>query len=176
MKLFDRIALLIKADAHGVIESIEERSLLLKQYLREAEIEVGRKNARLETVREETKRLQQALARQEEEIGGLDEDIRLALAGEKEDLARFAIRRLIPRRADVAALREQIEQRESEAQALAERLIGQQAQLESLRGRVRADLARDAEAAPGRWSSEVAVADEEVELELLRRRTEGGQP
>src|SRR5262249_49674437 len=97
MKLFDRIAVLLKADAHGVIESLEERSLLLKQYVREAEIELNQKRARLEAVREEEKRLREALARYEQEVRSLDEDIALAMAGGKDDLARFAIRRLLPR-------------------------------------------------------------------------------
>ena len=43
LRLFDRIGLLLKADAHGVVESLEERSLLLKQYVREAEIELNQK-------------------------------------------------------------------------------------------------------------------------------------
>jgi phage shock protein A len=177
MKLFDRIAVLIKADAHGVIESIEERSLLLKQYLREAEIEVSRKHARLEAVREEEKRLRETLARHEGEMRGLDEDIQLAMAGGKEDLARFAIRRLIPRREEVKALRAQIEQRNAEAQSLAERLATQQARLEGLRARVRAELSREPEPGSARWPAEAVVADEEVELELLRRRqSKGGLP
>src|SRR6266404_8392806 len=121
MKLFDRVATLVKADAHGVIESLEERALLLKQYVREAEIELNHKRARLEAVREEEKRLRDARTRGEDELRSLDEDIALALAGGKDDLARFAIRRLIPRRNEVKALRAQIEQRSAEAQALAER-------------------------------------------------------
>ena len=63
IKLFDRIATLVKADAHGLVESLEERSLLLKQYVREAEIELNQKRARLEALREEEKRLREALAR-----------------------------------------------------------------------------------------------------------------
>src|SRR5215475_5936843 len=105
MKLLDRIGLLLKADAHGVIESLEERSLLLKQYVREAEIELNQKAARLEAVRDEAKRLREALAHIEDEISALDEDVTLALAGGKDDLARFAIRRLIPRRQQAAAVR-----------------------------------------------------------------------
>jgi len=171
LKLFDRIALLLKADAHGVIESLEERSLLLKQYLREAEIELNHKRARLEAVREDEKRLHDALARCSEEIRALDEDIGLALAGGKDELARFAIRRLLPRRQEAAALRTQIEQRGSEAQGLAERLAAQQTELDSLRLRVRAELARARDAEPSApWRCETAVADEEVELELMRRR------
>jgi phage shock protein A len=178
MTLFERIATLLKADAHGVIESLEERSLLLKQYVREAEIELNRKRARLEAVRDEEKRLREALGGCESELHALDEDIALALAAGKDDLARFAIRRLIPRRDDAAALRAQIGQRGEEARTLSERLARQQAQFDSLRVRVRAELARatlpdTAAARP----CEGGVADEEVELELMRRRRgEGGRP
>src|SRR5512139_418603 len=171
IKLFDRIATLLKADAHGVIESLEERSLLLKQYVREAEIELHQKRARLEAVHEDEKRLRDALLRQEEEIRALDADIALALAGGKDDLARFAIRRLIPRRNELKLLRTHLEQRSAEAQAIAERLAAQEAQFEELRSRVRTELAHASELAGGApWPCEASVADEEVELELLRRR------
>ena len=175
IRLFDRIATLLKADAHGVVESLEERSLLLKQYVREAEIDLNRKRARLETLRDEEKRLRDALAHHEDEARALDADIALALAGGKDDLARFAIRRLIPRRNEIQALRAQTEQRRAEGQALAERLAVQQTQIEELRTRVRAELARDSDACASPWVCESAVADEEVEIELLRRRqVQGG--
>ena len=72
MDLFNRITTLIKADAHGVVESLEERSLLLKQYVREAEIDLQRKRARLESLREDEQRLDETLLRCEEEIRQLD--------------------------------------------------------------------------------------------------------
>jgi phage shock protein A len=175
MRLLDRIATLVKADAHGVVESLEERSLLLKQYVREAEIELNQKTARLEAMREDEKRLRETLARVDDELRGLDEDVSLALGGGKDDLARFAIRRLIPRRNEAAALRTQIAQRASEAQALAERLAAQQSQFDSLRVRVRAELARESASDPAApWACDAAVADEEVELELMRRRSAAG--
>jgi phage shock protein A len=175
-RLFDRIATLLKADAHGVIESLEERSLLLKQHLREAEMELDRKRARLEALREEEKRLGEALARREQEMRSLDDDIALALAAGKDDLARFAIRRLLPRRAEVEAVRAQLEQHGTEARALAERLDAQQEQLEGLRARVRAELALGCERAPSTsWLLEPVVADEEVEIELMRRRGSEGR-
>jgi phage shock protein A len=176
IKLFDRITTLLKADAHGVIECMEERSLLLKQHVREAEMELDRKRARLETIREEGKRLGETLVRREEEIRSLDEDVRLALAGGKDDLARFAIRRLLPRRGEVKALRAQIEQRDAEMRSLAERLKVQEEQLDGLRSRVRAELALGREpSAVAAWVPETIVADEEVELELMRRRRSEGE-
>jgi len=177
-KLMNRIATLVRADAHGLVESLEERSLLWKQYVREAEIELDRKRARLDAICEEEKRLRDRLAQQEAEGRGLDEDIALALSGGKDDLARFAIRRLLPRRKEIAALRAQVDERSAEAQALAARVEQQQAQLEALRVRVRVELAQSEDlAAPPAWMAEPAVADEEVELELLRRRRgpEGGR-
>lgn len=171
LKLFDRIATLLKADAHGVVESLEERSLLLKQYVREAEIELNRKRAELEALRDEEKRLRELLARREEESRAIDEDIALALGAGKEDLARFAIRRLLPRRNEVRALRARLEDLGGESRSFAERLGEQEKQLDVLRTRVRVELSREPErdAVPA-WLAETAVADEEVELELMRRR------
>ena len=170
-KLFDRIARLLKADAHGVIESLEERSLLLKQCVREAEIELNRKEARLEAVRDEAKRLREARARAEEEIRSLDEDVTLALGGGKDELARFAARRLLAHRHTVQTLQADLAVRDEEEKALAPRLEVQQAQFETLRARVRAELARRTDTCEASHPiGGGVVADEEVELELLRRR------
>ena len=177
LKLFDRIATLLKADAHGVVESLEERSLLLKQYLREAELELNRKRADLEGLREEEKRLRETLARREEESRALDEDVTLALAGGKDDLARFAIRRLLPRRNEAKALAVRLGEIVEESEALAGRLAEQERQFEALKTRVRAELARAPETdTSAAWLAEPVVADEEIELEILRRRraAEGG--
>jgi phage shock protein A len=172
-RLFDRIATLLKADAHGVVEALEERSLLLKQYVREAELELDRKRARLGALRDEEKRLREALALREDEARRLDEDIALALGGGKDDLARFAIRRLLPRRREAGVLRAQVAERAEEARALGERIEAQRNELEALKTRVRAELARRSEGEAPPWYGESGVADEEVELELLRRRQEG---
>jgi phage shock protein A len=181
-RLFDRIARLLKADAHGVIESLEERSLLLKQCVREAEIELNRKQARLDAVRDEMQRLRETLARAEEETRSLDEDVALALGGGKDDLARFAARRLLAHRHAVQTLQTRVAERQAEEHTLAPRVDAQRAQFETVRARVRTELARREDtgdrSAP---RCEVPVADEEVELELLRRRQahagrqEGGQ-
>jgi len=174
--LFTRITTLLKADAHGVVESLEERSLLLKQYVREAELELHRKQARLDAIRDEERRLREALERCESEARSLDEDVRLALGSGKEDLARFAVRRLLPRRAEAKALAARIAEHADEATTLAAQLAKQREQFEALRTRVRAELARE----PDRDDClgarvEAVVTDEEVGLELLRRRTaEGG--
>ena len=60
MHLFDRWTRMLRADAHGVLDRLEERSLLLKQHLREAEVEVACKRARIETLDAELTARQEA--------------------------------------------------------------------------------------------------------------------
>jgi phage shock protein A len=173
--LIDRIRTLLAADAHAMVESLEDRALMLKQCVREAELELNRKRARQEALADEEKRLREELARRREQLRKLDEDVQLALDGGKPELARFAIRRLIPRRDEVAGLAATIEQRAAEQRALDERIGVQAEQLEELKSRVRTQLIARAERTEDgtQWFSEPPVPDEEVELELMRRSGRG---
>ena len=169
-----RLNRLIQADAHGILESLEDRALLLKQHLREADLELQRKRARLATLDDEEQRLRDDAKRLEEAIHRLDEDTRLALAGDREDLARFAIRKLLPKRSEGAALDRRVAEIHAERETLAPTLAAQEAAFEDLRGRVRAQLAVDARGAAAEPCPEWRAADEDVEMELLRRRQPAG--
>jgi phage shock protein A len=171
MKLFDRMTTLIKADAHGVVDALEERSLLLRQHVREAELELLQKRARIEALGDEEARLRDELARCDKRVAALEEDITLALEGEKEELPRFAIRRMIPERRDRTALEAQIAEVGEARAKLAERLEEQESQYQSLRQRARTHLAEASRRGDDlQGFAPPPVADEEVELELLRRR------
>jgi phage shock protein A len=179
VSLARRIRTLLRADAHGLVESLEERSLMLKQYVREAELELVRKRARADTLAEEEKRLRDELGRSEQDAQEIDADVGMALEGGEEDLARFALRRLLTLRARTKVLRAEIAGRTSEREALEERLRDQEVRFEALRTQVRAELTRPdppschgADEGEEGWLGMPAVADEEVEIELMRRRSE----
>jgi len=175
IRFAQRLTRLIQADAHGIIESLEDRSLLLKQHLREAELALQGKRARLATLAEEEQRLIEDAKRLEQALLALDEDTQLALAGGREDLARFAIRKLLPKQHEAASLRARIDEIRNEKESLAPKLATQEAELEDLRTRVRNQLADDARATAGpELRPEWCAADEEVEMELLRRVRSGG--
>jgi len=178
IRIGQRLTRLLRADAHGIIESLEDRALLLKQHLREAELELQHKRARLATLDEEERRLGEDAKRLEEAVRALDEDTRLALEGGREDLARFAIRKLLPRRSEAAALRGRIEEVGAERDRLAPKLAEQEAEFEELRGRVREQLAHEARSGASEAPCpEWRAAEEEVEMELLRRmQAAGGAP
>ena len=177
MKFLNRLAVLVKADAHGVLEQLEERSLLAKQHLREAELELNHKRARSEALEEESRRLAEEAERVEAEVVALDADVELALAGGKAELARFSVRRLLPRRRAVEDLRRRIAEVGEERARLVQKLEEQEREFAALQRKVRARLAAIHDEDTARAVvSETPVADEEVELELLRRRSRSQAP
>ncbi len=171
MKLIDRVARLLRADAHGVVSALEERGLLLRQHLREAELEILQKRARVEALGIEAARLADEAERRQQRIDALDADVELALAGGKDDLARFAASQLLSERRDFAALEHQKAQVEETRTRVAERLTEQERTLDSLSVRARCWLAGRERAVHDEFAGLSRVADEEVELELMRRRS-----
>ncbi|MEE8580330.1 MAG: PspA/IM30 family protein [Myxococcota bacterium] len=174
MRLFNRMALLVKADAHGVMDHLEERTLLLKQHLREAELELTCKRARIEALEDEDRRLNKEVDRRRARVAALDQDVELALARGEEALARFSLRRLLPQREALQELRTRLAEIAAHSTRLCERLEAQEVELDELRGRVRARLAAAEREESSSVACEAGVADEEIELELLRRRAPAG--
>ncbi|MEN8182700.1 MAG: PspA/IM30 family protein [Myxococcota bacterium] len=171
MRLFERVASLVKADAHGMLDQLEERGLLLKQHLREAEIEIDHKRARLGALADEERRLMEEAEALATRVARLDDDVELALAGSHEELARFAVRRLLPGQRELGERRARMSELAEERQRLAEQLTGQEERFQALRVQVRARLARTTPAPCWDGAPEPTdVAEEEVDLELLRRR------
>jgi phage shock protein A len=168
VSFLDRLGTLAKADAHGVVDALEDRTLVLRQNLRDAAAELDRKRARLDAIAAEQKALEREHGQLGERLGELEGDVETALAGGADDLARFALRRLLAgrRRRAAIALRQQVlaeEQRE-----LAAALQSQQTAFEELEARVRAAIAQQLQGTTA--IVEEPVTAEEVELELLRRR------
>ncbi|HEX5067551.1 MAG TPA: PspA/IM30 family protein [Myxococcota bacterium] len=171
MRFIDRLTTLVRADAHGVLEQLEERTLLARQHLRDAEFELARKRARIEALGEEARRGEEELRRLAAEMASLDADVELALRGGKEELARFSVRRLLPKRRAAEALRRRRTEIDEEQARIADKLAAQEGELEELRRRVRTRVAEaHAEGGERYLVVELPAADEEVELELLRRR------
>ncbi len=169
MQVFERIGRMLRADAHGVMDQLEERSLLLKQHLREAEIEVARKRGSLDALDEESRLMADEGRRLEAEVSRLDEDVEIARSGDDPSLARFAVRRWLPKSNALRELFDQAQQLDQRRARLADKLECQEVDLAALRLRVRSALARP-RPEPVTQRPESVVTDEEVELELVRRR------
>lgn len=173
MALLHRLATLLKADAHGVVDAVEDRSLLLRQHVREAEMELHRKRARLEALEAEERTLAEEERRVEAAIQRVEEDIALALGSGKDELARFAVKKQLLLQRRRSEIQRRVKEDASERESLKETLSQHEAEFHELRERVKAHLARAAARDRGQdidLIGDPVVADEEIEIELLRRK------
>lgn len=175
MGLLSRLTTLAKADAHGMVDALEDKALVLRQQVREAGAELDRKRCRIEALEAEAKDLQTAAERHKQRMTTLEEDIELAIAGGKDELARYAIKKLLPLRHGMTGIEQHNNALADEKAELEARLAEQEAEFERLEQRVRGYLARhgiDGQGASAGTAgyADLVVTDEDVELELLRRR------
>lgn len=171
MRFWQRLGTTVRADAHGVIDGLEDQGLLLKQHLRDAELELQAKKGRLAALAAEQERLDQQRAALARDRARHDRDAELALQEGADDLARYALKQLLAR----DTLGERIDARRlllgKEQQALSATLIEQEAAFSDLSARAEAFLAQRRSAPDGSVLEARPVTAEQVELELLRRKT-----
>lgn len=177
MSIMTRFIRLWKADLHGVMDHMEDRSLLLNQHLREMEAALAEKAAALGRMTHALKDARLEDERCAREADRIEADLSAALDRERDDIARFLIRRLKPLRAHQEAIREELRRLEGDAAEADADLGERKRQYERLRLRAKAFF-REAEArrstgdAPGFMREEGfrEPSEEEVEIELIRRK------
>lgn len=182
MGIMTRVLRLWKADMHGVMDQLEDKSLLLKQCLREMETSLELKQNRMRKLERICEQIRNDLSVREKERVRLENDLDLAVRKEKDDIAKLLIRKQFAHKADSERLAAQLKQHEEQSQRLAHLLNEQQSQYEQLKikaaGYLRETEQPFGDADDAVWSSVSATrmpSDEEVELALLRYKETLGQ-
>lgn len=190
MAILSRMMRLFKADVHGVMDQLEDKGLLLKQYLREMEASLEDKAGRLKRIEQAIRQVENDLAQREGEVQKLDNDLDLAVRREKDDIARMLIRKRRSLQGSCEQLKLQLETQTRENRSLSETLARQRLQYDQLKIKVAVfrQQARpkgfddilafeDIVAPEGPSQAWRTPTEEEVELELLQRKEalqEGG--
>lgn len=177
MTIMTRILRLWKADVHGVMDQFEDKELLLKQHLREMENNLHHKEGRLKQISETSRRILRDLKVRQHEIEKLEEDLTLALTKEKDDIAKLLIRKLRVQQKHCEHMEQQCESLEKEQGQLSQLIEEQQLQYETLKIKT-ATFCRqteqtkfyDTNSASHETSSVYTIDDDEIELELMRRK------
>lgn len=175
MSIMSRMLRLWKADMHGVMDQLEDKSLLLKQCLREMETSLQQKQAHLAQLHrtcEQIRNDQSARAKEREKV---EEDIALAVRKEKDDIAKMLIRKRLALQTDGERMAIQLQQLDEQAQRLGHILSDQQGQYERLKIKTTA-YCQQAEQratvdADSIWTEPAGTgfaSEEEVALELMR--------
>ena len=167
MSWFKRLATAVRTDAHGAVDISGDETTLLKSHVRDAEEAVQRKRIAYAQLAAESARLCSERTRARADCERFDRDAKLALNGERRDLARYALRLLLRRQRVVDTVDRRVAQVAKEQKELEIVLARQQAALEELRARVQTYLSE--------WEADhfadgaEPITDEQVELELMRR-------
>jgi phage shock protein A len=177
MAILARIIQLFKADIHGVMDQIEDQGLLLKQHLRNMEASLTEKEMKLKKMSFLLDQSQQEHQKGERETGNLEQDLAVAIKKDRDDIARMLIKKLKPltrlqseRRDHISRLRHEIDQSHAHIQE-------QRIQYDQLRQKATEYFYRQEQqnwepirpAAPTGFRLN-ELSEEEVELELLRRK------
>ena len=183
MGIMTRFMRLCKADIHGVMDQLEDKGLLLKQYLRDMEEELGRKEAGLRKMVASRAQAQLDYEKYTQECEKLDQDIEAAIDKDKDDIARLLIKKLKPLAYHREELGRHIQTLAREISLFRECVEEQRLQYEQVQIRSKEYFHRvereQWEKTAATASSSVVTAEpseEEVELELLKRKeaAEGG--
>jgi phage shock protein A len=177
MSVFSRLFRLCKADLHGVMDQLEDKGLLLKQYLREMEESLRHKEVRMGQIVRAGEQIQRALARYNEESLKLEQDLELAVGKGKDEIARMLIRKRRTLHSGSGQMQRQLETLTEEQSQVAGTLEKQRCQYDQLKAKSAA-FCRQAE--EHRFEDPLETLDgafawltpseEEVELELLQRK------
>jgi phage shock protein A len=172
MNFWQRMSRTLRADAHGVIDALEDRVLLLKQHLREAELEVQRKQARCSGLTAEEEQRKRQAQRLDAECAEHERDAELAVESGEDALARYALSAWLSKREAAQRVSERLIVIAEERAALQQALRQQEPELEALRARIAAFVLEQASQAKGELGTlePRSVATERVEIELLRRK------
>ena len=133
MGVFSRLFRLCKADLHGVMDQLEDKGLLLKQYLREMAFELDAKETQLEKISQTCRCLKNDLMRQEQMFQNLEKDLDLAICQEKDDIARVLIRKRCTLAMGQERLQLQLNTLKEEKDKISEKLMAQRLQYEQLK-------------------------------------------
>jgi phage shock protein A len=182
MGILSRLFRLCKADVHGVMDQIEDKNLLLKQYLREMEEEIREKDNCLVRICQSCQQIQRDLTQRREEIKKLGSDLDLAVFKEKDDIARMLIRKRRTLQNTCEHLGCRKAKLVEDKRALTETLDLQRLQYDQMKFKV-ASFCQQVKQAPAD-TIDTSVAwrtptHEEIELELLQRKEalqQGGAP
>lgn len=184
MSIMTRFVRLCKADIHGVMDQLEDKGLLLNQYVRDMEEELAQKEAKLKKMKTSRDGAKQEHEKYSREIGNLEKDLAVAIEKDKDDIARFIIRKLRPLSTHQDELGNHIKILDLEIAQFQGCVDEQRLQYEQLQLKS-AEYFRKTEreqwektlssAVPNSRSGE--LSEEEVELELLRRKqaVQGGE-
>jgi len=177
MGIMTRFTRIFKADIHGVMDQIENKELVLKQCLREMETSLNKKQAELQQLKTAAQQMHNDICQLEREKEKSELDLQTAIEKEKEDIARLLIRKRLKADQHMEAAEHTVQSLKKKIRMLTENIEAQKHQYAEMQLRTESWIQKTENQ---QWEKSTAhfihenawqsISDEEVELELLKRK------
>lgn len=173
MALISRLTRLFRADAHAVLDRLEEPDILLRQAVREMENEVERNAQALKTLELDYQHAHLRASELETSLAGISGELDLCFEAGNEKLVRMLLRRRLEGERLLAHLGQRLGRLQAERSERGRTLDEQRQHLESMRQKAAAFDVESSCAARDTtvWGQpDLNIAESDVDLALLREQ------
>ncbi len=171
MALITRISRLFRADAHAVLDRLEEPDVLLAQAVREMEAVLSQDEQRLRRLVQQERQLCARITDTEARLNRANEEMEVCFRAGNDDLARAVVRRRLEAERFAETLTRHREELAVKIGSLRQRIDDNRAQLETTRRKAEVLSPAETTEADSEWRrNEISVRDDEVEVAFLREK------
>lgn len=180
MTLMSRIERLFKADAHGVLDWLEDPEAILKQSVRDMEAEIVQGEQRLANLSRKADKLQSFVSTLEAKISELEAQIDICFEEDNTELARAFIRKKLEAEKRLKTAISLVADVVAKQEAQQQKLQQQREQLDAIVEKMQLFVDNACEATPQEpvsafESASIAVSDDEVEIAFLHEKRRRAQ-
>lgn len=171
MALVKRISQLFTADAHAVLDLIEDPITLLKQAVREMETEIQAQQAKLNQEKKHLMQTESQIAKAEQELETIDQDLDLCFEEENQSLARSLVKRKLLVKRNYQNLKDALQHSKNLVDTQSKLLQDNQTRYESMKQQ--AELLNQQQSTTeetSKFDSFSSISEEEVEIALLNEK------
>jgi phage shock protein A len=177
MSLIHRIARLFKADLHGILDSLEEPDIMLKQAVREMQEEIGHSETQLKALNKQVEQLLTATRDLACKLPAIEAQIDFCFATANEALAKTLLRKKLEAQQSLRRLEKRHQTLQDEKTAVEAELAARRDKLNSVVEQMALfDVTSNPDEATENTSqNSQAVSQEDVELAYLQEKQRRGQ-
>lgn len=176
MALITRLSRLLRADAHAVLDQIEDPEAVLRQAVRDMQSEVHAGEQRILASQQDFEHREQLVAQIQQRITRCNEQLDDCFEAKRDDLARSVLRQRLQHQGSLESAGLAVRQQRESLDLTRERLATQRSLLQNAEQKL-AVLCRTKPAhqsGPSAYDPSPCVSDEQVELELVREKNQRG--
>jgi phage shock protein A len=172
MALVTRLTRLFRADAHAVLDRLEEPDVLLRQAVREMDEEVARNVQALKALELDHEQTRTRIAEIESSLAGITGELDLCFAADNQNLVRTLLRKRLEGERLTRHLTQRLTRLAADIAQRRSALDDQRQRLESMRQKAAIfDVESAADKSDSAWGTpDIAVSEDDIDLALLRER------